>query len=95
MTFCYKVGIHLSKDKLKSLAKWSWWLWGGGRGAPCFGGRTILNFAIAVKLYFVHFLPIKMVVKLKSRGLVWNHFFCGKNAGASPYHEVLGGKMCP
>ena len=32
-----------------------------------------LNFAVAVKLYFVHLLPIKMVGMLKSCGIAWNH----------------------
>ena len=37
-----------------------------------------LNFAVAAKLYFDHFLQIKMVGKLKSRGMAWNQLFlCG------------------
>ena len=43
----------------------------------CFGvfeqlNLVRLNFAVAVKLYFVHFLQIKMVGKLKSRGIACN-----------------------
>ena len=30
LTFCCKVGIHLSKDKIEVVGCWSWWLWGGG-----------------------------------------------------------------
>ena len=53
-----------------------------------------LNFAVAAKLYFDHFLQIKMVGKLKSRGIAWNQLFCDKNADFSPNHKVFGGKMC-
>ena len=31
-----------------------------------------LNFAVAVKLYFVYFVLMKVVGKLKRRGIVWN-----------------------
>ena len=38
-----------------------------------------LNFALAVKLYFVHLLLIKMVGMLKSRGIAWKKVFFVKN----------------
>ena len=43
----------------------------------CFGvfeqlNLVRLNFAIAVKLYFVHFVLMKMFGKLKSSGKAWN-----------------------
>ena len=34
-----------------------------------------LNFAVAVKLYFVHFLQIKMGGNMKTRGTAWNQLF--------------------
>ena len=37
-----------------------------------------MNFALAVKFYFAHFLEMKMVGKLKSCGIAWNQFFCVK-----------------
>ena len=54
-----------------------------------------LNFAVAVKLYFVHVLLIKMVGMLKSCGIAWNQVFCVKNVDFSPNHKVFLGKMCP
>ena len=36
------------------------------------------NFAIAVKVYFAHFLKMKMVGKLKSRGIAFNQVFVSK-----------------
>ena len=54
-----------------------------------------LNFAIAVKLYFVHLLLIKMVGMLKSRGIAWNQVFCVKNVDFSPNHKVFLGKNVP
>ena len=54
-----------------------------------------LNFAGAVKLYFVHLLPIKMVGMLKSRGIAWNQFFCAKNVDFSPNHKVFFGENVP
>ena len=54
-----------------------------------------LNFAVAVKLYFVYPMLIKMVGMLKSRGIAWNQFFCVKNTVFSPNHKLVCGKMCP
>ena len=54
-----------------------------------------LNFAVAVKLYFVHLLLIKMVGILKSRGIAYNLFFCVKNVDFSPNHNFFWVKMCP
>ena len=39
-----------------------------------------LNFAVPVNLYFAHFLQMKMVVKLQSRGKAWNQVFRVRNA---------------
>ena len=66
----------------------------------CFGvfeqlNLVRLNFAVAVKLYFVHLLLIKMVGMLKSREIAWNQVFCVKNVDFSPNHKVFWGKMCP
>ena len=44
-----------------------------------------LNFAIAVKLCFVHFLLIKMVRKLKSRAIVWFSNYLQRF-----YHKIIG-----
>ena len=52
-----------------------------------------LNFAVAEKLYFVHYLQDKIVGKLKSRGIAWNQVFCVKNADFSPNHKGFLGKM--
>ena len=46
----------------------------------CFGVLELLNmfrlnFAVAVKLYFVHFLQIRMGGNMKSRGIAWNQLF--------------------
>ena len=46
----------------------------------CFGvfeqlNLVCLNFAVAVKLYFVHFLQIKMGGNMKTRGTAWNQLF--------------------
>ena len=46
----------------------------------CFGvfeqlNLVRLNSAVAVKLYFVHILQIKMVGKLKSHEIAWNQLF--------------------
>ena len=65
----------------------------------CFGvfellNQFRLNFAVAKKLYFVHFLQIKIVEKLKSRGIAWNQVFCVKKADFSPNHKGFLGKMC-
>ena len=49
-----------------------------------------LNFAVAVLLYFVHLLLIKMVGMLKSRGKVWNQVFCVKNVDFSLNHKLFG-----
>ena len=54
-----------------------------------------LNFAVAVKLYFVYPMLIKMVGMLKSRGIAWNQVFCVKNVDFSPNHKVFWVKMCP
>ena len=51
-----------------------------------------LNFAVAVLLYFVHLLLIKMVGMLKSRGKVWNQVFCVKNVDFSLNHKLFWGK---
>ena len=66
----------------------------------CFGvfeqlNLVRLNFAVAVKLYFVHLLLIKMVGMLKSRGIAWNQVFCVKNVDFSPNHKVFLGKNVP
>ena len=78
-------------------------IWGSkfskkGFGA-CFGvfeqlNLFHLNLAVAVKLYFVHLLLIKMVGMLKSREIAWNHIFCVKNVDFSPNHNFFGGEMC-
>ena len=54
-----------------------------------------LNIAIAVKLYFVHFLLIKMVGILKICGVEWNQLFCVKNVDFSPNHKVFLGENMP
>ena len=51
-----------------------------------------LNFAVAVKLYFVHLLLVKMVGMLKSRGIAWNQVFCVKNAAFHQIAKLFGGK---
>jgi len=66
----------------------------------CFGvfkqlNLVRLNFAVAVKLYFVHLLLIKMVGMQKSREIAWNQVFCVINVNFSPNHKVFLGKMCP
>ena len=66
----------------------------------CFGvfeqlNLVCLNFAVAVKLYFVHLLLIKMVGMLKSREIAWNQVFYVKNVDFSPNHKVVWEKMCP
>ena len=43
-------------------------------------------------MYFVHFLQIKIVGKLKSREIAWNQVFCVKNADFSPNHKRFLGK---
>ena len=48
-----------------------------------------LNFAVVVKLYFVHPLLIKMVGMLKSCGIAWNQVFCVKNHQITKF---VGGK---
>ena len=58
----------------------------------CFGvfeylNLFCLNFTAAVKLYFAHFLQVKMIGKLKIRGMAWNQVF-------SPNHKVFWWKMC-
>ena len=63
----------------------------------CFGvfeqlNLVRLNFAVAVKLYFVHLLLIKMVGMLKSREIAWNQVFCVKNVDFSPNYKAFGGK---
>ena len=57
-----------------------------------------LNFAVALKLYFVHLLLVKMVGMLKSRGIAWNQFFCVKNVAFSSNHNFFflgGGEIVP
>ena len=54
-----------------------------------------LNFAVAVKLYFVYPMLIKMIGMLKSRGIAWNQVFCVKNVDFSPNHKVFLGKNVP
>ena len=54
-----------------------------------------LNFAVAVKLYFVHLLLIKMVGMLKSRGIAWNQVFCVKDVDFSPKHNFFWGGDVP
>ena len=66
----------------------------------CFGvfeqlNLVRLNSVVAIKLYFVHILQIKMAGKLKSHEIAWNQLFCDKNAIFSPNHKVFWGKMCP
>ena len=51
-----------------------------------------LNFAIASKLHFAHFLQMKMAGKLKSRGIAWNQVFCVENAVFQQITNLLGGK---
>ena len=56
----------------------------------CFGvfeqlNLVRLNSAVAVKLYFVHILQIKVVGKLKSHEIAWNQLFCDKNAN---FHQI-------
>ena len=56
-----------------------------------------LNFAVAVKLYFVHLLLVKMVGMLKSRGIAWNQFFVSKML---LFHQITifffgGGEIVP
>ena len=53
-----------------------------------------LNFAVAVKLYFVHLLLIKMVGTLKSCGIASNQVFYVTNVDFSPNHNFFGGEMC-
>ena len=52
-----------------------------------------LNFALAEKLYFLPFLEIMMVGKLKSPAIVRNKTFCVKNVDLSPNHQVFLVKM--
>ena len=49
-----------------------------------------LNFAVAVKLYFVHLLLIKMVGMLKSRGIAWNQVFVSKMLFFTKSQSCLG-----
>ena len=51
-----------------------------------------LNFAIAVELYFAHFLQMKMVTKLKSREIAWNQVFSVQNAVFHQITKFFGGK---
>ena len=63
----------------------------------CFGvfeqlNLFCLNFAVAVKLYFVHLLLIKMVGILKSRGIAYNLFFVSKMLIFHQITMFYGGK---
>ena len=53
-----------------------------------------LNFAVAVLLYFVHLLLIKMVGMLKSRGIAWNQVFVSKMLIFHQITKFFGGEMC-
>ena len=52
-----------------------------------------LNFALAEKLYFLPFLEIMMVGKLKSPAIARNKIFCVKNVDFLPNHQVFLVKM--
>ena len=52
-----------------------------------------LNFAPAEKLYFLPFLRIMMVGKLKSPAIARNKIFCVKNVDFLPNHKVFSVKM--
>ena len=52
-----------------------------------------LNFAPAVKLYFLSFLRIMMGGNLKSPAITRNKIFCVKNVAFLPNHKVFWVKM--
>ena len=52
-----------------------------------------LNFAPAVKLYFLSFLRIMMGGNLKSPAITRNKIFCVKNVAFLPNHKVFSVKM--
>ena len=52
-----------------------------------------LNFALAEKLYFLPFLEIMMVGKLKSPAIARHKIFCVKNVDFLPNHQVFLVKM--
>ena len=52
-----------------------------------------LNFALAEKLYFLPFLEIMMVGKLKSPAIARHKIFCVENVDFLPNHQVFLVKM--